>query len=166
MNNLEDTGEITARQRAAVHIADLLDRRAKARPPRCMMLGAVSMGVLFIFDLAIFGSHLWQSRHRAEIGVALAVHLALFAVICLLTVYMAVTVARVRIDMRRSAEQDQIDSYREDRWRQQRQADVDTILEALSEVSESLRQAKVGKLIEDLAYGDEVVPIGRRRTSS
>lgn len=165
MNDLETTGEIIA-ARHTKRIVELLEQRANAKPPRWMACATKGACWLALIDGTGFAIHAYTSRHRTGMGVALSLHVAFFAVVVLALVLLGGNLTRIRLDIERAAQQDQLDAYREERRRQQRKADTEAIMDVLSKMNENLRQAKVGKLIEDLTYDDSVIPFGRRRTSS
>jgi hypothetical protein len=132
--SLEDTGEIKASRRRRDHIDKLLDQRAHAVPPRWMTNLTWGVGIAALFDVALFSAHAVDSRHRDGMGVALGVHVAIFAVLCLIATYMAVGVARIRLDITRAAEQDEIDAYRHDRM-------IGEIRDAIAEQPDIIRDA-------------------------
>ncbi|MER7169754.1 hypothetical protein ABT336_27350 [Micromonospora sp. NPDC000207] len=130
MNNLEDTGNITlAAQRETV--LRLLEKRANARPPRPLVATTWACGVASLITLTLFAAHAGYARERPLVGVTLASHMAVLGVLSIVTAILATALVRIRLDIKRATQQDQIDTYRHERIKQQQREGTQTLLAAI-----------------------------------
>ncbi|NIL57133.1 hypothetical protein HCB18_09390 [Salinispora arenicola] len=164
MNNPDDTDEA---------IVELLERRAHAEPPRWMTAATKAVGLIATADATAFAIHATASLDRTGMGVTLGLHVALFAVIVLTAVLLGSTLARIRLDIARAAQQDRLDAYRQQRT-------VDLVRDAVRDILDARDRADKQRRWESFLthtgaggpptlphpHGDSVVPFTRRPESA